>query len=364
VYAQPAAVYAQTAVYQPARPLVVPGQQDRFDLRQQNEALRNAELNARGNNMFYNTPWEAMFPNADTTGLTSGFTRYGNTVKAVVNQREEERLQDKIDYFRRTHPQPLSRDDQNALDDLVLQREYFRHQKQRRFSATIPGAVISSTGSSVATFFDRRANQDYYDLAKNTQHDTREDFQEAPNQENLIKLKNARDDVEQADQRRDASTYDLLGSSFNSAGRLGPVFRKKASQTKLDIGYRNLRVARQDFAEDPSEDNRMTLQLANLFIRATEQEDDANKADIVIGTLMPNVPTLLKAFVSSGKNYQDESHLWHRYERLKRQILLRKRAKALPESADPVAKRLLGLSMYGPAPGTQVPSTTARGDSL
>jgi len=315
--------------------------------------VRNAELNTRANNMFYNTPWEAMFPFADTNGLTSGFTRFGNTAKAKVNQLEEERLQDKIDYFRSTHPQPLSRDDQNALDDLVLQREYFRHQKQRRFSAAIPGAVIPSTGASIATFFDRRANEDYYDLAKNTQKDVREDYQQSPNEDNLVKLKNARDDVEQADQRRDASTFDLLGSSFNSAGRLGPIFRKKASQTKLDIGYRTLRAARQDFAEDPSEDNRMNLQLANLFIRATEEEDGANKADIVIGTLMPNVPTLLKAFISSGKNYQDESHLWHRYEKLKRQILLRKRAQALPASADPGAQRFLGLSMYGPA---QVPA--------
>jgi hypothetical protein len=363
VYAQPAAVYAQTAVYQPARPLVSASQQDLFNLRQENRAVNAAELNARANNMFYNTPWEAMFPFAPTAGLTSGFTRYGNTAKAKVNQLEEDRLQDKIDYFRATHPQPLSRDDQNALDDLVLQREYFRHQKQRRFSAAIPGAVIPSTGASIATFFDRRANEDGYYLAKNALSDTRENYQAKPDQENLVKLKNARDDVEQADDRKDASTFDLLGSSFNSAGRLGPIFRKKASQTKLDIGYRNLRAARQDFAQSPSEDNRMNLQLANLFIRATEQEDGANKADIVIGTLMPNVPTLLKAFISSGKNYQDESHLWLKYERLKRQILLRKQAKALPENADPVSARLLGLSMYGPAPGTQAPATTARGHS-
>jgi hypothetical protein len=313
-----------------------------------------------------------MFPSADpsTTGLlSSGLGRFAGTAKAAAAKRNEDRLQDEIDHFRDTHPQmtPADRDD---LDDLVLQRESARNTKLRRFVSTIPNTVIPSTGGSFASFFERRSLDNDYKLAQNTLHDARQEAQSDRDEDSVLHLRNARDDVEQADQRRDAATYDLLGTSFNGAGKLGPIFRKRASQTKIDIGYRTLRAARQDFAENPSQENRENLQLADLFVRASEQEDDANKGDLVVSSLIPGANKFL-GYIASGKNFQDESRLWLRYNRLKRQILLRKRAEAL-QGANPVADRMLGLSMYGPAAGPagagtaagfRGPSTAATGGS-
>jgi hypothetical protein len=368
-----APAYAQSTISRPATFFPAPVQPapvivgpSLFELRQQDRAVRASELDLRANNMFYNTPWEAMFPGAPTAGLTAGFGRYGATVKAKVNALNEERLQYEIDHFRATHPRPLSREDQNTLDDLILQRESFHDNKIRRFVSTIPGTTISSTGAPIASFYERRATENNYVLAENALQDNRDAYQDEPNRDNLIGLRNARDDVEQADDRRDAVTFDLLGGTFNGAGRFGPILRKRASQTKLEIGRRNVRVAEQEFINDPSEDNRLNLQLANLFVRATKEEDAGNKADVVVGSLMPNVPTLIKAFISSGKNFQDESRLWLRYDRLKRQILLRERAKTLQGNPDSVAARFLGLSMYGPSAGIREPVSTdvSRGNVL
>jgi len=214
----------------------------------------------------------------------------------------------------------------------------------------VPNTVISSTGAPISAFFERRSNENYYSLAKNALYDARQDFQPG-DVDSFRTLRNARDDVEPADQRRDANTYDLLGTTFNGAAKLGPIFRKKASQTKIETGYRNLRAARQDFAEDPSEDNRLALQIADVFVRASEEEDEGNKDDIVTSALFSGAAlrTRILGFIASGKNFQDESRLWLRYSRLKRQQLLRKQAKAGQAETDPVAQRMLGLSMYGPA---------------
>jgi hypothetical protein len=292
-----------------------------------------------------------MFPLADpgtTSLLSSSLGRFSTTAKAASAQRDEDRLQDQIYHYRATHPE-MTRDDRDALDDLVLEREAWRNQKLRRVVSLVPNTVISSTGAPISAFFERRSNDNFYSLAKNALHDARQDF-EPGDEDSFRKIRNARDDVEQADQRRDANTYDLLGTTFNGASRLGPIFRKKASQTKIETGYRNLRAARQDFAEDPSEDNRLALQIADVFLRASEEEDEGNKDDIVTGALFPaaTIQSRILGTIASGKNFQDESRLWLRYSRLKRQQLLRAQAKSLEGEADPVAQRMLGLSMYGP----------------
>jgi len=271
-----------------AQPVAPVPDSSRFDLRQANRAVVAAQQNDVGHNMFYTTSWGTMFPSADpatTSLLSSGLGRFGTTAKAAAAQRDEDRLQDEIDHFRATHPQMTS-DDRNTLDDLVLQREGSRNQKIRRVVSLVPNAVISSTGAPISAFFERRANEDSYSLAKNELSDARQDFKPGDDA-SIRKIRNAQDDVEQADQRRDANTYDLLGTSFNGAAKLGPIFRKKASQTKIDTGYRNLRAARQDFAKDPSEDNRLALQIADVFVRASEEEDESNKDDIVTSTLFP-----------------------------------------------------------------------------
>jgi hypothetical protein len=339
-----------------ARPVVPLADTSRFDLRQADRAVRSAQIGAQANNLFYTTSWATTFPNADpgtTSLLSSGLGRFSLTAKAASAQRNEYRLQDEIDHYRATHPE-MTREDREVLDDLVLEREASRNDKIRRVVSLVPNLVVSGTGAPISAFFERRSNDNSYSLAKNALYDARQDFK--PGDEDSVRsLRNARDDVEQADQRRDANTYDLLGTSFNGAAKLGPIFRKKASQTKIETGYRNLRAARQDFAEDPSEDNRLALQIANVFVRASEEEDEYNKDDLVTSALFPaaSMRTRILASIASGKNNQDESHLWLRYSRLKRQQLLRKQAKGVQSETDPVAQRMLGLSIYGPAIGNK-----------
>jgi hypothetical protein len=339
-------------------PDFVPQPEDpfRFQLRQADRLVQASELFARGANLFYNVPGMVLFPDTpEWHDPKGGFGRFSNIAKGGAASLNEQRIQNEIDYYRRNHPQ-LTQEDREHLDDLVLQRESARNQKVRRFVATIPNTGIPATGGSVKDFFERRANENDHSFAKNILSDAREEYRKEQNQDNLMSVRNARDDVEQTDQRRDANTFDLLGTRFNNAFRLGPIYRKKASQTKLDIGYRTLRAAQQDFAKDPSEENRDQLRLARLFIDATIQEDDANKADVILAAL-PGISgnTVTTSTILSAKNFQDESGIWLKYDRLKRRILIKQHAQEAQKAAgaSPVAQQMLGLSMYGRAPPTR-----------
>jgi hypothetical protein len=347
-----------------------------FDLRQANRMVDASELNAKGNNLFYNVPWFILNPETIVSPLPTNYNFaalpiFGNIAKAGAQQMNEDRIQAEIDHYRRTH-QEWTREDQDHLDDLVLQRESARNQKMRRFINTMSPApngmffnpfatpIVASTGGPLSAFFERRANENDAELAQNNLHDARQDYREEQNQGNKIEVRNARDNYVQADQRADANTYDLLGTKLNSASRLGPIFRKKASQTKLEIGYRNRRAAQQDFNEDPSEENRDELRLADLFIDATEQEDQANRAEIVFGTfgltaLPIPLTTIFKSVISNNQNFQDEAQIWLRYDKLKRRILIKQKAKEAQQTAtnagaSPVEQQMLGMSMYGRAP--------------
>jgi len=369
----PAAVY--TPRYAPMPVNNAPGSW--FEIRQANRVVDADELNANGNNLFYNVPYPVLNPTGGSGSFGgfnfNGMLQFGNVNKAGAQQMNEDRIQDEIGNYRRAHPQ-MTQEDRDHLDDLVLQRESARNQKMRRFVNTITPIdttgtaspfrtpTVASTGGPLSAFFERRANEDDAQLAQNGLRDARQTYNKEQNQDNFIEVRNARDNYEQADQRADANTYDLLGTKFGVASRLGPIYRKKASQTKLEIGYRNLRAARKDFNADPSEDNRDQLRLANLFIEATQHEDEANKAEIVFGSLFPvntNIPftTVVGSLISNGQNFQDEAQIWLRYDKLKRRILLKQRAKdaqqtATKAGASPVQQQLLGMSMYGRAPAT------------
>jgi len=235
----------------------------------------------------------------------------------------------------------------------VLQRDSARYQKLRRSVETFPVLPALRTGGYAPAFFERRANEKDSQLARNAVSDARSDLKEDPTRDNFALLRNARDNVKQADARRDANTFDLLGSSANGAGRFAGVFRKKASQTKLDSGYRSLRLAQQEYAKNPTEINRMNVQLANLYIDATLQEDDGNTNEITgtIAGLNANAKALNT--ILFWKNFQDESNLWLRYDRLARKILIAQQKADAKDKAsstdeqDSVSNRMLGMSMYG-----------------
>jgi len=192
-------------------------------------------------------------------------------------------------------------------------------------------------------------NQDSLTLAQNSLVDARQDYQGDPSRTKHLQVRNAQDDVHQYDDRTEADTFDLLGNSFNGAAHgLGAVLRKKASATQLDAGLRRKRAAQQDFAKDPSESNRLKLQLAKTFDRATEREDNSNTDEIVTNRLLGS-KLGIASLVFNNQNAQDESAAWDQYFRLKRKIRLRERAQALQNGgASPVAQQMLGLSTYGP----------------
>jgi hypothetical protein len=348
----PAPVYAgpqSPQSYYVPPPVPPPASNPAFDLSQMNRQVLAARYQADGHNLFYTTPFGVLFPNVDTTGLdVNAFGQYGNFLKAKGNQIDEHRLDRQIDYVHAT--QPMTVDSQNQVDDLVLKEQIAHNEYLRRAAAIIPGSLDFGTPSQVASaFFDRRAQQDNVQLAKNSLFDARQAYGTDPNQPHERALRDARENVQQADDRRDATTFDVLGNHFHGAV-LGPAFRKKASQEKLDVGYRDLRDAQDAYAKDPSEDNRLALKLAQLFVRATSQEDDANTDDVLVGAAFGgNVKGLIAGQIASSKNSQDESDLWLKYNRLQRQILIRKQQEALQaRNANPVAQQMLALQNYGP----------------
>lgn len=324
--------------------------QSQWDLQEANRVVNTQQLDVTANNLFYNTPLGVLFPTADpAVQANTGLLQYAGYTRADENQKIANRIQDDIDYYRSTHPQ-LTDDDRNHLDDLKLQLDSARNQKIRRTFQALP------TAGPYASVFERRAREDDLNLAQNALHDARSEVRQAPSQDKVVSLRNAQDDVEQAQDRRDATTFDLVTAATSNAGQVGiaPILRKKASQAKLNVGYRNLRVAQDNYDKDPSESNRMKLRLARLFIDATTQEDDANTNEALFSTNF-NKFGLMNVILQS-KNFQDESNLWLQYDRLHRKILLNDQAadaQSKVTDSNTVAQRMLGLSLYGPSRSNQ-----------
>jgi len=343
-------------LYPPSAPQQVVAQhgglsQDEWDLRQANQLVRADILDVQGNKFFYNVPFGVLLPDAEPAlAANTNFLRFGGYSKAASVQIDEQRIQDEIDYYRRTHPK-LTLDDRIHLDDLKLQLESAHNQKIRRGIQTIPLAYSASVTGAYPAYFERKANQNDLDLAQNALHDARGEYREGQSQDKLVDLRNAQDDVKQMQARRDSNTFDILGlvGGNPAATTMAPLLRKKASQAKLDVGHRNLRTAQQNYAKDPSKINAMKLRLANLYIDATEREDVANSQEVIFASNFGEFGRL--NLLSNIKNFQQESEIWLRYDRLSRKILLEEQAAAKSEMSDenPVVEQMLGLSMYGPS---------------
>jgi len=298
-----------------------------FDRRQADRNVWASQADYRGNNIFYNVPLPTLFPNAAFDGFNSdGFLDFGAYSKASSDAQNERRMQLEINHFRATHPR-MTWEDRNKLDDLILQRDAFHNQKLRR---TLSISDFSPAGPyDISSVFDVRGKALDANLAQNELYDARQSIREDRSRDNIVELRNAREGVAQADLREDAARINIFGSD-SGFYHFSPILKKKASQIKLDTGYRNLRTAQQKYLQDPSEDNRLEVQLADLFIRATEEEDESNKGAIVSTSLANSNSRLgLLSVIASAKNEQDESRLWLKYNRLKRQILLRKQAQEM-----------------------------------
>jgi len=360
--------------------------QDQFDLYVANEEVRSDQIARRGNAAAYNVRFSTAVPSTTIpTANQDTFLRFGTVTKGVANSVTEQTIQDKIDYFRATHKGPLTQEDRNTLDDLRLQLDAARNQKVRRYTAALPiGSTIgtfSSTGAQFSAYFERKAHDADLTLAQNQLVDARQDYAKDPSQQNKVDLVNARDTEDQARDKRDANTFDLLGTTVGYAPVAGPLLRKRASASQIEVGQRNLRVARANYANDPSQDNLDQLRLADLFLRASQDDDQANSKDLLVSSLLTNFGTTLTtgqsnlntwSQVLSARTFDVESRKWLRYSRLKRQILERKIAQkasgasssstaaaAAPGPDAVVAQRLVAMSMYGRPSAVAPPRPTA-----
>lgn len=354
--------------------------QDQFDMYVANQEVRSDERARQGNYYVYNLLPAQILPGIATTPIENqkNFLRFGAAAKAGANYMNEQLIQDKIDYFYATHPGPLSLEDRNTLDDLELEREAARGQKNRRATSAMANAFFPN-GAFYSDWFDRQSHEAGLELAQNRLVDARQDFQEDPSQQNRIDVINARETAEQMRDKRDANSFDLMGFSKPYTSVIGPALRKRASGTQIEIGERNLRVARDAYAKDPSQDNYYQVRLAKLFLEASIDDDDANSKDLLrnavtvkyAGSMTPTTAQHLNLYstILMNKNLDYQSRKWLRYSKLKRQILRRKlqakrqgsssssaastAAAAAPEGS--VAQRMLAMNNYGPRPAAVAP---------
>lgn len=352
--------------------------QDQFDMYVANQEVRSDERARQGNYYVYNVPPALILPNIATTPINKQIDvmKFGAAAKAGANYMNEQLIQDKIDYFYATHPGPLSLEDRNTLDDLELEREAARGQKNRRATSAMTTAIFPN-GASYSHWFDRQSHEAGLELAQNRLVDARQDFQEDPSRQNRIDVINARETAEQMRDKRDANSFDLMGYSKPYTSVIGPALRKRASGTQIEIGERNLRVARDAYAKDPSQDNYDQVRLAKLFLEASIDDDDANSKDLLASSITAkytgSITTTMQhlnlySFILMNKNLDQQSRKWLRYSKLKRQILRRKlqakrqessttaastAAAAAPEGS--VAQRMLAMNNYGPRAAAVAP---------
>lgn len=349
----------------------IPSQAE-FDLYAADEGVRAAQLTQRGFNVYYNVGVSTFLPNTILpVDRQQTLTRYGSSAKAAGNFVTEQLIQDKIDYFRATHKQPYSQEDRQTLDDLRLQLDAARDQKNRRITQSFPtGFGKFANGAKFSTYFDRQSKESSLTLAENRLDDARKDYAKDPSQENRLDLVNARDARETAEDRRDATTWELMGKTVPFGGFTGQLLRKKATGTVIEIGERNLRKAQTDYAKSPSQDTYDKLRLAKLYLRAAEDDDDATSKDFLVSAVMNPFVTHGKlshdlvdwSEIMSGVSNDQQSRLWVKYARVQQQIAERKfqearrktdKAAPTPAPAAPandVSTRLVAMSMYGRQP--------------
>lgn len=353
--------------------------QDQFDMYVANQEVRSDERARQGNYYVYNVLPAQILPGIATTPIDNqlNFLRFGAAAKAGANYMNEQLIQDKIDYFYATHPGPLSLEDRNTLDDLELEREAARGQKNRRATSVMANAVFPNK-ALYANWFDRQSHEAGLELAQNRLVDARKDFQEDPSQQNRIDVINARETAEQMRDKRDANSFDLMGETMPYTFVIGPALRKRASGTQIEIGERNLRVARDAYAKDPSQDNYDQVRLAKLFLEASIDDDDANSKDLLTSSIVTKfkgrITTTMQhlnlySTILMNKNLDQQSRKWLRYSKLKRQILRRKLQAKRQESSSTaaataaaattpegsVAQRMLAMNNYGPRAAAVAP---------
>jgi hypothetical protein len=237
-------------------------------------------------------------------------------------------------------------EEQNQLDDLRLQYDSLRNQYKRRRSDALSGFLPFNA------VYEGKSHEAQLQLARNARDDAEKEMATNPSQENWLKLKAARDAIEEQQQWRDANRADVAGF-FSPVGIIGPIKRWQASETALDSAERDWRYARDKFASDPSEDNWWDLRLLDLKLQALEADIGANQGETIakVGAFGSLGFNFFVGLYHQAGQFDEEEQLWRRYHRLTLQNLERKRAQA-QSGANPTQQQLLALDSYG-GPRTQ-----------
>jgi len=351
---QPPAVYAP-AVYGPPpvapAPAPAPSGPSPFDTYVANQAARVENYAVTGNNVLWNIPWSQLFPG---TPLASGqfdfLTGYAAVNKGEWAGGQEDLIDQQISHFRRTHRGPLTQTQRNQLQDLQLHKQMYHNIKLRRTASLLP--ITLPGGAGVSTYFKRQSHEDQLQLAQNQLDDARRTYDKTPNPQNAEQVQQAHENIRQAQDWKEADTFDLLGTNFGNAGRLAPFFRTKASTKAKQTAQQKRQDAEAAYRKDPTDVNRLKLQIAMATVKAWHADNDANKQEIAYASIGGSSLSKLLGVVGNAQDFQNEERYWDKVARMNRALVHLERANAMKNATAPgnsVQQRMLALDNYGPA---------------
>jgi hypothetical protein len=301
-----------------------------FDINQQRLNV-DAELHLEtGNDLIF------QYPPLDTTGIAS-------IEKARGLEFVQTRLRREIKKVQRTGTGTQA--DRNRLDDLRLELQATQDQTNRRRAELIPTPVIPFNA-----VFESRAHDALIQLGRNQKKDAQIAMSQEPSRDNWIKLRAARDDIQQQESWLAANRFDILGAG-NDLGKIAPFKRLEASEIALETARRAWRQARANYDADPSEDNWWEVRLNNVKLDALEADIRANKGEASFKAFTtPTIGNFVLGQLLMNVAFDEEEDHWLKYNRLSLKNLRRKHAQAgrpTPPSGS-VQSRMLALADYGP----------------
>jgi len=362
IVARPGGYYGPVVRAPTPAPAPAPAGPSNFDVYLANQGARIENYAVTGNNVLWNVPWSQLFPG---TSLASGafdyLTGYAQVNKGNWGAGQEDLVDQQIAQFRRQHPGPLTQAQRNQLQDLRLTKEGYHNYKLRRAAALLP--ITLPGGSGLNNYFERNWHEDQLQVAQNQLDDARRTEEQTPSPQNAEAVRHAHQNIRQDQDWKEANTFDLLGTNFGHAGRLGPIFRTKASTKAKQTALENKRDAENAYRQNPTAENRLKLQIAMETTRAWQQDTNANKDEIAYATVGTSPLEKLLGVVGNAKHFQDEESHWKHIADLNKRLVHLERADALRNATatngpvNTVQQRMLALSDYGPAQARPGPPT-------
>jgi len=311
--------------------------------------------------VLWNVPFSQLFPG---TPLASGafdfLTGFAAVNKGNWGAGQEDLVDQQIAQFRRQHRgQPLTQAQRNQLQDLRLNKEGYQNYKLRRAASLLP--VTLPGGSGLNNYFEREWHEDQLQVAQNQLDDARRSQAQQPSAKNAESVRQAHQNIRQFQDWKQANTFDLLGHNFGNAGRLGPIFRTKASTKAKQTAVENRRDAQNAYRQSPTAENRLKLQIALATVRAWQQDNNANKQEIAYATVGTSPLEKLLGVVGNAKDFQHEEKYWKRIADMNRQLVHLQRADAVKNATatagpvNTVQQRMLALNDYGPVQARRGP---------